>query len=126
MDSSIVCTHDDVRHLIVAHVSGELTLAEALEFVATYRVGKYRTYQLLFDATAATLNAPPHHVAAVADRAGELRATLGQGGAVALVAAAADVLSIVRTFQRLVASKGVEGVAVFRTVAEAEQWLADQ
>jgi hypothetical protein len=123
--TSIECQHDDARKRIVAHVYGRLSIAEALRFIETYRVGKYRKYQLLCDVTAATFDLPTSHVVALRDRALQILQSEGPGGAVAIIADTPEVLHVTRLFKDQRASAGRAGaVQVFRTMDDAERWLA--
>jgi hypothetical protein len=122
---AISVTVDDVDELLTAVASGHVQAAEIFAFVATHRVGRYRTYRLLFDAREAEPHAGPEDVQTLADRISEDTTAFGQRGATAIVARG-RALEFARQYEALCQGAGVHVIRTFVDLDEAEAWLATQ
>ena len=115
-------TRDDARRLFTAVATGPLILAEVLVMTQTYRIGEYRPYKLLFDASAATTDARTPEVRSLVAGIGAA-ARESARGPVAVVATDSVLYGMARMYQTLAEEVGVSNIRVFRTVADAEEWL---
>jgi hypothetical protein len=114
---------NDDRRVLVATATGDLTLAEFQDFVRTARAGDRRGWPLVFDATGATSSITAGQVQALADRVGSSVKREGPRAPVAIVAPADALFGVMRMYQILCESRGVDVIHVFRTRGEADAWL---
>jgi hypothetical protein len=121
---AIAIQADDDRHVLVATATGELTLAEFLDFLRTARVGERRDWPLIFDATSATSSITGGQVQALADSVGSSVKREGARAPVAIVASADAMFGLFRMYQTFCEHQGVI-IQVFRTRDEADVWLGN-
>jgi hypothetical protein len=120
---AISVTSDTGRRLIVATAVGNLTLDELRDFLRTARTGEQRAWQLLFDATAASTGITAGQVGTLAAAVGGTLRREGPRAPVALVASDPGLYGVMRMYQILCENEGVDAIHVFRTRAEADDWL---
>jgi hypothetical protein len=120
---SISTAADDAQRLIVATAIGDLTVSEVQAFLRTARAGEQRDWQLLFDATAATMPLTAADVQSLAMRVGRALRDEGPRAPVAIVAPDDALFGMMRMYQMLCENQGVTQIHVCRTRAEAETWL---
>jgi hypothetical protein len=121
---AISVTSDTGRRLIVATAVGSLTLDELRDFLRTSRTGARRGWRLLFDATAATTEMTADQVAMLASAVGATVRREGSRAPVAIVASDPALYGVMRMYQVRCEDEGFDAIHMFRTRAEADEWLA--
>jgi hypothetical protein len=109
---------------LTAVATGNVTLGDLLNFVASTRAGDQRLRPLLLDLSDAVLDMPPADVKRFADMLGDDTTRAGPRGLVALVAPSDQVFGVARMLISYGELAGAKHVAVFRTTSAAETWLA--
>ena len=105
-------------------VSGEVSMEEVKNFITTSRRGDQREDAFLFDITAASLSLSGEEMRQLAVFAAE-EARKSPMGPVAFISAAAGAFGLSRVYQAYSAVEGRRNVGVFRTLEDAQAWLAD-
>jgi hypothetical protein len=108
---------------VLVIVSGDVSMQEVMNFIATSRNGDQRQSAFLFDVTAASLSLSGDEMRQIATYAAE-EARKAPMGPVAFISAAAGAFGLSRVFQAYSAVEGRRNVGVFRTLADAQAWLA--
>ena len=108
---------------ILVVVAGETSMQEMMKFIGENRAGEKRHYAFLFDVSAATVTLSGdemHQLAAYA--AAEARK--GPIGPLAFISTNPAVFGMGRMFQSYSDAEGRRNVGVFRTLDDAQAWLA--
>jgi hypothetical protein len=121
---TIMVARDDRRRRFTAIGKGALDAAEVLAFMSSLRVGDFRSYALLFDFTAATVEVTAEHVRLIAAHGEAVRAEDGPRGPVALVGIRPGAYELARLYQTLVDIPNLPALRVFKTREDADSWLA--
>ena len=114
---------NDDRRVLVATATGDLTFAELEDFIRTARTGDRRGWPLVFDATSATSSITAGQVQVFAYEVGSSVKREGLRAPVAIVAPADALFGVMRMYQILCESRGIDVIYVFRTRGEADAWL---
>jgi hypothetical protein len=109
---------------LVARVTDELRLDEAIEFLRTARSGEGRYAALLFDARGATTTMTESDVDRMVDEVAAVVRTSGVREHVAIVADDDVLVSRLLHYEAGCAAIGVRVIRVFRQHADAERWLS--
>lgn len=115
---------DDRRRWIVAHASGELTLADVLTLIQTARADvEHRMWPMLFDARGATTRATDQDIDRAVDAVRRVVETEGSRGHVAIVADDDVFFARVLLYEARCAEIGVRTIRAFRDTGDAQAWL---
>ncbi len=120
----IPAARDDTRQLVVARATGPLLIADLLTFLSEHRTGGARRYSLLLDLRDVTTMPSTADLQVFADLLGELSRGAPRGRA-ALVAATDRVHEAAQVLEQLCDAAGVHTVRAWRSLDEAEAWLAE-
>jgi hypothetical protein len=119
---AITVERDDAQRRFYAVASGEVTLTALLAFVAEHRVGDYRQYALIFDASHATRLPRGHDIDTLVSNLLAIRAREGLRGDVAVVATGAG-YGVARMYEIKCEIAGIDVIRAFQSVSDAEDWL---
>ncbi len=119
----ITVVDHSVPNQIVAVVTGEVGVPEILEFAAAQRGGERRAWALIFDASRAVLNVTAADVQNLAALAAD-HLTRSPIGPVLIIASTPATFGLSRMFQSYSSIAGRTNVRVFRSMDEAQDWLA--
>jgi hypothetical protein len=119
----ITVVDHDVPNQIVAVVTGEVGVPEILAFAAAERSGERRAWPLIFDTSQAVLNVTAADVQNLAALAAE-DLTRSPLGPVLIIASMPAIFGLSRMFQSYSSIAGRTNVRVFRSMDEAQDWLA--
>jgi hypothetical protein len=108
---------------LTAVATGNVTLDDLTEFVATARTGDQRYLPLFLDLSASTTDMSTMDVQRFADYLGLQTRQFGPRGRVAVFAPEDDVFGVWRMLNAYCEMAGVTHIAVFRTRPEAAAWL---
>ena len=122
MSISISENHDHSQVLVV--VSGDTSMQEMINFISTHRSGDQRGYAFVFDVSAATVTLSGDEMRQLAAYAAD-ESRKAPMGAVAFISSDPYAYGISRMYQSYSAAEGRKNVGVFRTMAEAQTWLAN-
>ena len=110
---------------LTAVATGNVTLGDLMNFVASARAGDQWMRALLVDLSGDTLlDIPAADVKRFADDLGDDTKRSGPRGLVAMVAPSDQVFGVARMLITYGQIAGAEHIAVFRTKSAAEAWLA--
>ena len=121
MSISITEHHD--RNQVLVVVSGAISMKEMMNFISTHRGGDQRAYAFLFDVSAATATLSGNEMRQLAAFAAD-ESRKSPMGAVAFISSDPYAYGLGRMYQSYSAAEGRRSVGVFRTMAEAQNWLA--
>ena len=115
--------HQQPNQILVI-VSGETSMQDMMSFIVTTRTGGLRHCAFLFDISAATVGVSEDEVmqlaAYAADEAGK-----APMGPVAFISSEPGAFGLSRMYQAYSAAAGRNNVGVFRTLSDAQAWLAN-
>jgi hypothetical protein len=121
MTVSVTEHHD--RNQVLVVVSGDTSMQDMMSFISTHRGGDQRGYAFVFDVSAATVTVSGEEMMHVAAYAAD-ESRKAPMGAVAFVSSDPYAYGLGRMYQSYSAAEGRKNVGVFRTMAEAQNWLA--
>jgi hypothetical protein len=112
---------DHTRRRVLTRAEGMLTLVDIVAHADAQIRQRFPSYQELFDATGATTDLTAEQIQAMVLRCHQVfqKEPIGE---IAVIATEPVVFGLARMYAILCEQVGVQ-VEVFRTVAEAEQWL---
>ena len=120
---TIMVARDDRRRRFTAIGHGALDATDILAFMSSLRVVDFRSYALLFDFTAATIDVTADHLPLIVAHGAAVRAADGPRGPVALVGTRPGVYELARLYETLAGLPDLPALRVFRTREEADLWL---
>ena len=120
---AIAISRDDDQRRFTAVGSEMVTSDDILTLISTCRVGRYRSYALVFDIRAATICVTPAAMLEFAARADALQEQEGPPGPAAIVADRPGVLALARLYERLVQRASRPPLRIVADPAEAHRWL---
>jgi hypothetical protein len=120
---AIAVKRDDRRRRVIAAADGIVKVRDILALMSKQRTGRFRSYALLFDMSAATLSLTGPDLAALAALADALRAQESERRPVALVARRPGAYALARMYASDGERRRFRLVRVFRTRSEAISWL---
>jgi hypothetical protein len=109
----------------MAVVTGEVRMAEMMDFITNQRAGERRSWAFIIDTSHSSLELPSEELWKVADFAGAEFAKSPMGP-VAIIASEPAQYGLSRMYQSYSEITGRKNVGVFRTLDEAQRWLATQ
>ncbi len=115
---------EDERRRMIATATGVLDLDQLVTFIRTQRVGARQTYSLLFDMRLATVTFTGDDIRQLADEVGARHKRGGRRAPGAIVTETDLAVGLMRMYELLVESDGVDYVGVFRSLEEADAFLA--
>jgi hypothetical protein len=108
---------------VLVLVSGETSMQEMMNVIIATRSGEQRTSAFLFDVSAAKVDLSGDQVRQLAAFTAE-EARKSPMGPVAFISTDPATFGLSRMYQAYSASEGRKNVGVFRTLADAQAWLA--
>jgi hypothetical protein len=108
---------------ILVIVSGETSTQEMMNFIIATRSGQQRGSAFLFDVSAAKVDLSGEQMRQLAAYTAE-EARKSPIGAVAFISTDPGAFGLSRMYQAYSATEGRKNVGVFRTLADAQAWLA--
>jgi hypothetical protein len=108
---------------ILVVVAGETSMQEMMGFITENRTGERREYAFLFDVSAATVTLTAGEMQGLAAYAAA-EASKGPIGPLAFISTNPAVFGMGRMFQAYSDAEGRRNVGVFRTLADAQVWVA--
>jgi hypothetical protein len=108
---------------VLVIVSGETSLQEMMNFIIATRSGEQRGSAFLFDVSAARVDLSGDQMRQLASYTAE-EARKSPIGPVAFISTDPGAFGLSRMFQAYSGSEGRKNVGVFRTLADAQAWLA--
>jgi hypothetical protein len=114
--------HSTPNQVLVV-VTGEVSVREMLEFIEESRSGGLRRCAFLFDVSAAAIGASGDEVRQLAMYAAR-QGRQAPMGPVAFISTDPATFGMSRMYQAYSVAEGRRNVGVFRSMAEAQTWLA--
>jgi len=108
---------------VLVVVSGDASVREMLDFIAESRAGGLRRCAFLFDVSAATISASGDEMRQLAMYAAR-ESRQEPMGPVAIISTDPETFGMGRMYQAYSVAEGRRNVGVFRSVSEAQTWLA--
>jgi hypothetical protein len=109
---------------LLAVAAGNVTLEELVDFVARHRSGEQRLIPLLLDFTDTSTDMPPDDIRSMATYLTGQIDTAGPRARVAVIAPGNVMYGVMRMLMSYGEMlSGMDHVAVFRSIDEAEAWL---
>jgi hypothetical protein len=108
---------------VLVVVSGDASVREMLDFIVESRGGGLRRCAFLFDVSAATISASGDEMRQLAMYAAR-ESRQEPMGAVAIISTDPETFGMGRMYQAYSVAEGRRNVGVFRSVSEAQTWLA--
>jgi hypothetical protein len=108
---------------VMVIVSGEMSMQEMVDFIASNRNGPRRSFAFLFDISAATVSLSGEEIRQLATY-GAAEARKSPMGPVAFISTDPSTFGMSRMYQSYSAAEGRKNVGVFHTVSDAQAWLA--
>ena len=108
---------------VLVVVSGEASVREMLDFIVESRGGALRRCAFIFDVSAATVSASGDEVRQLAMYAAR-QGRQEPMGPVAFISTDPAMFGMGRMFQAYSVAEGRRNVGVFRSMSEAQTWLA--
>ena len=108
---------------VLVVVSGDATIREMLDFIDESRGGGLRRCAFLFDVSAATVTASGDDVRQLAMYAAR-QARQEPMGPIAFISTDPATFGMGRMYQAYSVAEGRRNVGVFRSISEAQTWLA--
>ncbi len=108
---------------VLVIVSGETSMQEMKDFIVRSRGGKLRHYAFLFDVSNAEVALSGDEMRQLAAYAAE-EARKSPMGPVAFISTNPGAFGLSRMYQAYSATEGRKDVGVFRSLADAQAWLA--
>jgi hypothetical protein len=113
---------DPAPNQVFVVVSGEVSMQEMMNFIATHRGGDERQFAFLFDVSDADVAISGEQVRQVAVFAAR-EARKGPMGPVAFISSNPGPFGMTRMYQAYSSAEGRRNVGVFHTLTEAQHWL---
>jgi hypothetical protein len=117
-----VTEHPERREVLVV-VAGETSMKDMKNFIISRRGGEQRGFAFLFDVSAATASLSGDEMRQLAAYAAD-EARKAPMGPVAFISTDPYAYGICRMYQSYSAAEGRKSVGVFRTLTDAQTWLA--
>jgi len=108
---------------VLVVVSGDASVREMLDFIVESRGGGLRRCAFLFDVSAATISASGDEMRQLAMYAAR-ESRQEPMGPVAIISTDPETFGMGRMYQAYSVAEGRRNVGVFRSVSEAQTWLA--
>ena len=108
---------------VLVVVSGDASVREMLDFIAESRAGGLRRCAFLFDVSAATISASGDEMRQLAMYAAR-ESRQEPMGPVAIISTDPETFGMGRMYQAYSVAEGRRNVGVFRSMSEAQTWLA--
>ncbi len=115
---------EDERRRMIATATGVVSLEQLVTFIRTQRVGARQAYALLFDMRVATVAFTGDEIRQLADEVGARHKRGERRAPVAIVTEGDLAFGLGRMYESLVESEGVNYIGVFRSLEEADAFLA--
>jgi hypothetical protein len=120
----ITVVDHDVPNQILAVVTGEVGVADLMEFAVTERAGERRSWALIFDTSRGTVNVSSTDVRSLAAfSSGDLKNS--PIGPVVIIASELALYGLSRMYQTYSEMSGRTNVGVVKSKQEAQRWLAE-
>ena len=123
---TIMVARDDRRRRFTAIGQGALDATDILAFMSSLRVVDFRSYALLFDFTAATVDVTADDLSVIAAHGEAVRAEDGPRGPVALVGIRPGVYELATLYRTLADIPNLPALRVFKTRDGADRWLQQE
>ena len=119
----ITVERDDAGRRFYAAATGDLTRTDILTLISQHRVGAFREYAIVFDASTATSLPSSGDIDALVSQVASIAAREGGRGPVAIVGTGA-IYGVARMYEIKCDLAGIDTIRAFQSVSDAEEWLA--